>query len=353
LPGKALKEFEVIEALDQDFYKARIGKASALNESGERGEAREVATGLTESHPKDKHVLSLVRSLQVQRMRAFGTDFVFARDSDDVQEVRFQTSLSQPLSLDTSFYGFALWQESKEDDRTSHFERAGGGVDHRFGGWLTVREQVSANYDDGGDFGSQSSISLHPGDYLRFNCMFDSFTTDVPMRARAFDIEAKKLWAEVVFRENEQRSLGLSASRHWFSDDNERDQILLGYEQGLMNRGNWRMRFFVDLYATRNSKMDAPYFNPEKGWSVSGTHMIEQTLWRIYERAFTHRIYLSLGSFKQSDYGYEPIFGLRYEQDHEFSVTHALLWGVGLSRNAYDGDAVNSMTLYLSYKWRF
>ncbi len=352
-PRKALKEFEVVEALDQDFYKARIGEAAALNESGERGTAREVAADLAESHPRDKQVQSVVRSLQVEEMRLSSTDFVFARDSDEVQEVRFETSLSQPLSLDTSLYGFALWQESKEKDRTSHFERAGAGIEHRFGGWLTAREQISANYDDGKDPGSQSTITLYPNDYLRFKAMFDSFTTDVPMRARAFDIEAKKLWAEVVFRESEQRSLGLSASRHWFSDDNERDQVLLGYEQELMNRGNWRMRFFVDLYGTRNSKMDVPYFNPERGWSVSGTQMIEQTLWRIYEKVFVHRIYLSLGSFKQSGYSYEPVFGLRYEQDYEFSMNHALLWGIGLSRNAYDGEEVNGMTLYASYKWRF
>jgi len=44
---------------------------------------------------------------------------------------------------------------------------------------------------------------------------------------------------------------------------------------------------------------------------------------------------------------------IRYEQEFDFSDTHALLWGVGLARDRYDGDSVDSLSFDLAWTLRF
>jgi biofilm PGA synthesis protein PgaA len=183
--------------------------------------------------------------------------------------------------------------------------------------------------------------------------LYDTFSTDVPLRARVLGIEADKLGGGVRYRESEWREYNLSLSRLDFSDGNNRDQALLGYEQGLYVKNNWRMRLFLDLYTSRNTRDDAPYFNPEYDLSVSATHMTEYTHWRIYNRAFLQRLFLSIGAYKQKNYNTAPIWSIRYEHDHDFSDTQALLLGATVARNVYDGEPVHSYALYLTYRGRF
>jgi biofilm PGA synthesis protein PgaA len=113
------------------------------------------------------------------------------------------------------------------------------------------------------------------------------------------------------------------------------------------------MRVSLDLGFSRNSLSDAPYFNPSHDLTFSVTPMIEQTVRRMYRRAFIHRLFLSVGGYDQAGFGTRPIASLRYQQEYEFSDTQALLWGFSLSRNVYDGRPVGSYSFYATYRGRF
>lgn len=352
-PRKALREFKIIETLDPKYHKALIGKAITLNTLAFKEEAREVAGKLQTSHPKDKHVQRLVRGFEVEEMRELVGDFVYYRDEDGFEDIRAEVRLTQPVTLYTDLYGFMLWQKSSEDEDKEYYRRAGIGIRHTFNSAWGVRQQFSIDYDTGGDFGSLTSIDYTPDDYWSFRLLYDTFSTDVPLRARVLGIEADKLGGGVRYRESEWREYNLSLSRLDFSDGNNRDQALLGYEQGLYVKNNWRMRLFLDLYTSRNTRDDAPYFNPEYDLSVSATHMTEYTHWRIYNRAFLQRLFLSIGAYKQKNYNTAPIWSIRYEHDHDFSDTQALLLGATVARNVYDGEPVHSYALYLTYRGRF
>ena len=173
------------------------------------------------------------------------------------------------------------------------------------------------------------------------------------MRARVFGIEADKMGFGITYRESDWRSYHLSLSRQAFSDENDRDQASVGYEQGLWTNNDWKMRLFLDGYMSRNSRDDAPYFNPGRDWSLSATHMTEHTVWRIYDRLFMHRIFLTAGTYKQKGFSNAFTGGIRYEQEHEFSDTQALIWGMILFTNVYDGDRVDGYSFDLSYRLRF
>ena len=352
-PRKALKEFKIIETLEPEFFKAQTGKIMGLNELAFKEQAREEAKNLLSTYPKDKDVQRLVRRLEVEEMREFSTDVIVSRENDGTQDIRFTTNLSQPLSLYTKLYTFLLWQQTKYENQSNHFRRVGLGIDHILNSSFDLRQQFSVNYDNGDDFGSFSLINFHPDDYWNLNLSYDSFTTDIPARASVYDINANKFDMGITYRESEWRSYNLSFSHLKFSDGNNRDQALLGYDQGLWVKNDWKMRLFLNLYTSRNSRDDAPYFNPENDWSLSATHMTEHTVWRLYNHAFVHRFFLSLGNYNQSGFSNGVIGSIRYEQEHEFSDTQALLWGTNLARNVYDGESVKDFSFYLNFRRQF
>ncbi|MDH4220660.1 MAG: hypothetical protein OEW23_18020, partial [Candidatus Aminicenantes bacterium] len=352
-PRKALREFRIIETVEPKNYKALIGKSMALNEIASKEEARDLAEKLLITYPKDKHVKDLARQLEVDDMAELVMDFIYTKDEDGFEDIRAETTFSKPVSQRTTLFGSLLWQQSSEDEQTEFYRRAGIGINHVFNSSWSLRQKFSINYDDGDDFGSFTLVNFSPNDYWNFSLSYDSFTTDVPLRTRVFGIEADKLEASITYRESEWRNYRLLLTRMKFSDENKREQAMLNYEQGLFVKNDWKMRIFLELYMSRNSREDAPYFNPDHDLSLSVTHMTEQTLWRVPRRAFVHRLFLTIGTYMQSGFSNQATWSIRYQQNHDFSDTHALLWGVDIARKAYDGDPVHDYRLYLTYIWRF
>ncbi len=352
-PRKALREFRIIETLDPKESKSLIGKISTLNMLAFKEQAREEASDLLSIHPENKHLKQLIRSFEVENMRELFTDIVYTKEEGGYEDIRTELSLSQPLSLYTRLYGFFLRQKTWDSEHAGYYRRAGIGINHIFDSSWSIRQQFSINYDNGEDFGSLTTVNFNPDDYWRFNLSYDSYTTDVPLRARIYGIEAEKYEIGTVYRESDWRDYYLTLSQLKFSDGNRRDQVLLGHSHGLWVKSDWKMRLLFDLYMSRNSLKDAPYFNPSHDYSLSATHLTEHTLYRIYNQAFVHRLFLTLGTYKQSGYSNETIGSIRYEHAYDFSDTQAMVLGLMLKRNVYDGEPVDSSSLYLTYRGRF
>ncbi len=352
-PRKALREFNIIATLAPDYKGALTGKAAALNTLAYKEEARELSSNLLSAYPKDRHVQRLARELSIETFREVLTDFSFTRDEDGFEEIRTEMTVSQLLSLYSTLYACFLWEQSSGNGLKQRFERTGLGLRHVFNSSWTLNQKFSVNYNDGKDFGSLTALRFTPDDAWSFDLSYDSFSTDVPLRARVFGISSDKIAAGIVYRRSEWRSHGLVLSQMNFSDGNRRQVALLNYQQGLFVRNDWKMRVSLDLGLTRNSLQDAPYFNPSHDLTLSITPMIEQTIRRIYGRAFVHRLFLSVGAYDQTGFGTRPIASLRYQQEYDFSDTQALLWGFSLSRNVYDGQSVGSYSLYATYRVRF
>ncbi len=352
-PRKALREFEIIETLDPNNYKALSGKAIALNELAFKEQARNLSNDLLTKYPKDKHIQRLDRMLKVEEMSTLVTDFVYIWDEDGFEDIIGRMTFLQPVSLYTTLYGSLLWQQSSDDNQTEFYRRAGIGINHTFNSSWSISQAFSLDYNTGNDFGSFTLINFNPNDYWSFSLSYDSFSTDVPLRARVFGVESNKFEAAIAYRESEWRSYRLSLSHMHFSDGNKREEALLSYEQGLFVKNNWKMRIIPELYLSSNSRDDAPYFNPDHDLNLSVTLMTEHTVWRIYDRAFVHRLFLTAGIYSQSDFSSEPVWTVHYQQEYDFSDIHSLLWGGYIARRVYDGNSVHEYSLYLTYRWRF
>ena len=352
-PRRAVREFTIIESRDPGNAGILTGKISALNAAGYREEAREAAAALLEEHPKNRHVRQLVRELTVEEMNELNVELVYTSDEDGTREILAETTLSHHPSLRSRLYGFLLWKKTWDDSLESYFRRVGLGIDYLVTPSWRVRQHFAVNTNDGGDFGSFTLVDYHPDDHWRFELSHDSFTTDIDMRARVFDIDASTTVLDATYRESDWRSYALSLSTMRFSDDNTRNAALLHYEQGLWTAGDWKMRLMLDLSTSRNSLDTAPYFNPESDLSFSATHMTEHTIRRDRNSSLLQRLYLTLGTYKQSQFSNSFIGAVRYEQEHNFSDVNALLFGASAAQNVYDGEGVNSYSLSLNYTGRF
>jgi biofilm PGA synthesis protein PgaA len=353
-PRKAFQDFNIIESMvPETEYQHRIGRIGALNQLGHKKEARREADSLLSLYPRDRHVQELVRELNVEDMHVFSTDMLFKKEDGGTQTTQIQANISKNISPQTRIYGLTLWKEVEDDSQVGQYRRGGLGVDHAFNDTFSIKQQFSAGYQKGDEFGSFTRISVNPNDYLFMDASYDSFSTDVPLQARLAGTDVQKLTTGMTYRESDWREYHLALSRQQFSDNNNRDQIFLGYEQGLYAKNDWMMRLFIDTSHSKNSLENTPYFNPRRDWTVSFTHMTQHTVWRIYDRAFVHRLYFTAGNYKQSGFSNEFVGSVRYEQEHTFSDTHALTGGVSLERNVYDGNSENSLSIHLSYRWRF
>lgn len=355
---QAYGEFSVIDALQPDYAPSRPGKLAAMNTLARKAEAREKVRLQLAKRPGDRHLRDLQRSLTVEQLKVLRTELAGRREDDETLDLSVRQNFSTPLSLKSRLYTYLLWRRtwrnSGRDDDPAYFRRAGIGLTHLFSAAWQVDASLSANYNDGEDMGAASRLTFTPSDVWSFALFGDSYSTDVPRRARLADIEAAYLGAEAVWRQSEWREARLGFTRSHFSDDNERTEAYAGYQQNLWVHHDWRMRLFLDLYSGWNSKGDrTDYFNPEQTWSVSVTHMTEQTVWKHAQRTFLHRLYASLGSQQQKGFSSAWVGSLRYEQEHAFSDRHALLVGIGMGRNVYDGEAVQDINADLVYEWRF
>jgi len=352
-PRKALNEFNIISTLDPDYKGALTGKAAALNTLAYKEEARELTSDLLSAYPQDRQVQKLARELSIETFREVVTDFFFTRDSDGYEEIKTEMTFSQPLSLYSTLYAWFLWEQSSGNGLIQRFERTGLGLRHVFNSSWTLNQKFSINYNDGNDFGSFTALRFTPDDAWSFDLSYDSFSTDVPLRARVFGIESDKIAADIVYRQSEWRSLGLFLTDMNFSDGNRRQGALLNYQQGLLSKNDWKIRVSFDLGVTRDSLQDAPYFNPSHDFTLSITPMIEQIICRIYGRSFVHRLFFGAGVYAEDGYKTKPITSLKYQQEYDFSDTQSVLWGVSLAQNVYDGRSVGSWTLYSTYRGRF
>jgi biofilm PGA synthesis protein PgaA len=356
-PRLSMQEFDILETLAPDYTPAMTGRAMTLNSLAQKEQAREIVADLLEREPHNVYAQQTHRALQVEQMREWRTGVYAHREDSESSDLRLRTELSTPLGLNTRLFSYVLWRRTHYDDSpdsTSTFRRAGIGLDHIVNADWRLRPVVSINYDDGRDPGAALRVDYTPTDHWAFGVFGDSFADGIDGRAHAAGIEAHAYGGDAVWRQSEWRQAGVWYTRTVFSDDNDRDELVAGYEQNLFVKHDWRMRAFLNLYATWNSMGDQTvYFNPKRATNTSLTHMTEQTVWHMYPRYFLHRLYLTAGVYDQHGFGSEPVGDLRYEQVHAFSDRHFLQVGAGFGRSVYDGESVRDLRFDMEFRWRF
>lgn len=247
---------------------------------------------------------------------------------------------------------YARYSVARSDDAAldaGDFDRAGIGVRYRFSERLSIDQEFSTDARVSGKTGAATILAYAPFDSWMFTGQYTTFAEDMPLTARAAGVEGKHGGVAAEYNSRDYVWYGLvTLNRYDFSDTNRRENLF-----GMIGRTFEVLPYreqtlYGEFYSSRNSLADAPYFNPGRDRYTGIIHRTNFIFESRYKR-HVDSLFLSLGSYWQEGYGSHGKWGVRYEQDYDFTATSHLNLGVAYERNVYDAQSEYETRLALRF----
>jgi len=259
---------------------------------------------------------------------------------------------SQPIKQDWRAFLHQFDASATFPDGKGYRRRLGAGAEYRVRD-LRLAAELSDSYDSDSELGVSLTGSWSLDDHWSLDAAVDSSSNDIPLQARLADVRGKSLRAGVTWRAHESRSFGASFQTLDFSDGNRRNIVTGSAFQRYVTGPVWKLDAAAALYASSNSVSNVNYFNPDEDFGLDLTLINEQRLWRRYDRSFVHRLFLTLGNYRQQDFGSGEVGAIRYEQEWSLDNRLGLRYGAQRSFHPYDGVREYANYYSLSLNWRF
>jgi len=352
-PRKALEQFRIAESIDPEDISGRVGLAHTLSSLDRDREAGALASELYRTYPYDLHVMDLHDDLKIKGGSLVTGSARFIDESPGVTEYRLQLKGSTAINPSFTIFSEILHMHSREDGDGETFsfswDRLGAGFSWIVTPGLTLTQAGSWDYADSADFGSTTKIAWNPNDHWMTAVGFESFSLDIPLRARVAGVQGKTALAEAAYHENELRDYNLALQSNWLNDGNFNPSLILGMEQTLIARPDWKLRAGPEFYYARYSKdqNDVPYYSPMYAYSLILKPVLQLTHYERYEKSFRSYIQADAGAFKQHDYGFYPVGGISYAQEIKSSKTFKMYWMAGYGARVYDGRHSHVLEVFL------
>jgi len=354
-PYRALDEYARILSLDPFHVGARVGRASAQLDLGDRPAARATLDTVVVLAAGNQHVQRTVERFRIQGLWEFSAEARGGRSTggdlgtrDDMLATRLSTPpIGDRLRL---FVGSRRSSAAYPDQRGAH-DRVTAGAEVSTRG-LRLSVEAGADRDGGERPGGAMQIDLRPGDRWSFGLRGTSYAEEVPLQATRELIDGWSVGAGVGLRASELRWWSADASLLEMSDGNRRWSGYSAFEQEVLRRPLGRLSGLVELYGAHNSLDDAPYFNPAKTLSGSLTAQWEWVLWRSYESAFTQRVRATGGHLTQSGFDNRLLYSAEYGHEWNLSDRISLDYGLHWGRPVFDGLRERRTSAHVNLTWR-
>lgn len=358
-PHRALEQFRIAANVDPRFIPTQLGIATSLNDIGYKYEARRLAAELYQKYPYDLHVIDLVETFRAEDMHQFWGDARFIREWPGVMEYRFRTGAVATITPLFSVFTDILHMHSREISNGTKYafswDRVGLGFNWRLLPPLVLTQSVSSDYLKGRDLGSFTKVTWQANDNLRATASFDSFSLDIPLRARATGVKGKTANLDLFYHESDLREYGLAFMSNWLSDGNYNPGVVVWMDQNVINNPNWKLRLGPAFYYARYSKDPnvVPYFSPNFEYSIELKPTL-QIIWHdMYDKKIRTNIYTHIGIYREWGFGFYPITGVTFEQEIKLSKTFAMKLSTGYNLRVYDGKYTNVLDGFFTFVKRF
>src|SRR5262249_6028023 len=117
--------------------------------------------------------------------------------------------------------------------------------------------------------GATLSGTWEPRDQWRVSSAGELFSSETPLRAVLHGITANSVSFRTTYSRNELFSMSGGIGFLPFSDGNHRFQANLSLVRRIVDRPHVKMSLRPDVYASHNTRLDAPYFNPAHDTSAN------------------------------------------------------------------------------------
>jgi biofilm PGA synthesis protein PgaA len=357
-PRLAEEEVRIAASLAPEDRGIEIALADSDLRRADIESAKTRVASLMSRFPDDLSVQRLKRDITIAEMREFRLDVSSRREHG--------TALSAPgggsqtaARLYSSPYAGRLRAVAAAERATAYpvegrvlRERLGAGAEYA-GPDVTVEAIAWQNSGTLSKDGASLIGSWRPNDHWAIYAGAEAYSGDTPLRAQFYGITGNAVDLGGEYRWHESRSISASVRSVEFSDGNRRQSERVVFIQRLIDQPHFDLDIRPEYYASRNSKLGAPYFNPVSDQALTLALEAEHVISRHYDRSWVQRVVFAAGSYRQEGFGSGAIGSLSYEQRYRFDPTFEIRYGVEMNRRIYDGTAERGLTGFFSINKRF
>jgi len=357
-PRLALDEFEKTAGIRPDFMEARLGKAFSLLDLRRYNESENLVTRLKDDYPENKRVLRLVRAwnanddyrLTTSASRGSGNEGQIEPSSKSmIINSRFSF---RPMNFNTRFFIQQYYEEAQIGGQWSRYQRQGAGLEYG-GESFSLSGEVYNEFSDLIDYGFTGSLGFSPNDVFKGGISYDSFSHNVPLRASLEGIDGWETGAYASFRHSELLRADMSGNYIEFSDGNLRYSGSATVTWSPIYTSRFKAPVSLNLYTSKNSQENRPYFNPSRDLSTSATIDLRWLVYRRYTRSFQNNLEINYGSYKQDGFDAGEVGWIRYEHEWSLSDSFSLAYRIVRMVRLYDGAYDRSTYFSTEMSWRF
>lgn len=357
-PRRAESEYKLAEALDPRGLDVETGQGFTAISLQEWRQARLLSADTLARFPENLTARRLARVWEVHNKAEWRTSAYRGLSSGSPVAGRGSWGLdsvlySSPIDYNWRAFGGGGYATGKFVEGRGSYRWLRGGVEWR-GRDLTAEAELSLNnYGFGARQGARASLAYDIDDRWQIGGEASLRSRDTPLRALNHNISSNALQGYVRWRQSERREWMLALTPSRFSDGNNRLTAALTGSERLYTRPHLKVDLGLELSASRNTRTDAPYFNPRRDFTVLPSVTVSHVLHRRYETVWEQRATVALGSYTQRDYGTGAIglvsYGQRYRTNDVFEVGATVS---GITR-PYDGTREREWRLVVDVIYRF
>lgn len=258
-----------------------------------------------------------------------------------------------PVNYDWRAFGGVGYATGRFDEGSVDYRWLRTGVQYRVRD-LTVEGEVSTHgYGYGERPGARLSADYDLDDRWRVGASAALRSTATPLRALKNGVYANTASAYVRWRGSERSEWRLTVAPSRFSDGNDRLELGVTGMQRLYTAPHLKADLLVDLWASRNTRENVPYFNPRSELGVVPSLRLTHMLYRRYETVWEQQFLAGAGAYSQQGFGTGAVMLLGYGQRFRTNDVFEIGATVSGSSRPYDGKRERELRVVFDLVYRF
>lgn len=332
-----------------DSVQAKINLAETRLDLRDWQVAETAIQPIAKEYPENATVQALERRWLLHNKRQLSLDGFSSQSSGSTFGSRTQ-GLNAVLYSSPINYNYRAFVSTKYDhatfvEGTGNVTYPGVGVEYTNRDWRLTGEISQASLSKIGVTAAVTA-DYRVNDRLSFATSLESNSTQMPLRGLKTGISGDLLSASAAYRWSDLTRASAGIGYLNVSDGNNRQSLNLQFDRRLITQPHYKLTAHLRADNSRNTKMDAIYFNPERDLDTSVVLDNEWMLWRRYDRSFSHRLQVGAGNYWQKNFGSDTTWMISYEQGFKLNDSFEVNYGILRSRHPYDGTNEHSTQLF-------
>ena len=357
-PRAAEQELKAAETLAPRALAVEVQQGHAALDLQEWRQAEMLRDDTLARFPEDLAARRLAREwavhnkaeLRIEGYRGLANDSPVVGDGNfGIESVLY----TPPIHYDWRAFGGVGYATGRFDEGRVDYRWARAGVQRRVRD-LTVEAELSTHgYGYGARQGGRVAVDYDLDDRWRIGASAAMRSTATPLRALLNGIYANNVQVYGRWRDSEASEWMLTVAPSHFSDGNDRLEGGISGVQRIYAAPHLKADLLVDLWSSRNSRTDVPYYSPRADLTVLPSARLTHTLYRRYETAWEQQFLGGAGTYSQQGFGTGAILLLGYGQRYRTNDVFDVGATVTASSRPYDGQRERELRIVFDLTYRF